>query len=84
VCAPSLGALRNLTTKMNCRGLEWTRLSVKPQLGTVLEKGHRFICNMCVDIESFVTWMMKLTKFHWIVMTWVSRTLALEDCMVLI
>jgi hypothetical protein len=31
-----------------------------------------------------VTWMMDLEEVHWIVVTWVSRMLALEDGMVLI
>jgi hypothetical protein len=31
-------------------------------LGTVLERGHRFSCNVCEDTKSFVTWMMDLGK----------------------
>jgi hypothetical protein len=48
--------------EMSCGGLEWTRLSVQPQLGTVSERGHRFSCSVCIDTESFVTWMMDLGR----------------------
>jgi hypothetical protein len=64
--------------EMSCGGLEWTRLSVQPQLGTVSERGHRFSCSMCVDTKSFVTWMMDLgIEVHWMVVTWVSGMLSL-------
>jgi len=46
--------------EMNCGGLEWTRLSVQLQLEITSERGHKFSFNVCIDIESFVTWMMDL------------------------
>jgi hypothetical protein len=48
--------------EMSCGGLEWTRLSVQPQLGTVSVRRHKFSCGMCIDTESFVNWMM---DFSW-------------------
>jgi hypothetical protein len=48
--------------EISCESLEWTRPSVHPQLGTVLERGHRFSCSMCVEIERFVTWVMDLGR----------------------
>jgi hypothetical protein len=41
--------------KISCGGLEWTRLSVQQQLETISERGHRFSCGVCIDMESFVT-----------------------------
>jgi hypothetical protein len=46
------GRLRKLV-EMSCGGLEWTRRSVHPQLGTISKRGHRFSCSVCVDTESF-------------------------------
>jgi hypothetical protein len=48
--------------EMSCRGIEWTRLSVQPQLGIVSVRGHSFGCSVCVDMESFVTWTMDLSR----------------------
>jgi hypothetical protein len=32
------------------------------------ERGHRFSCNMCIDMKSLVTWMMELGR------------ISLDDC----
>jgi hypothetical protein len=48
--------------EMSCRGLEWTRLSVQPQLGTVSERGHKVQLQRVCRHESFVTWMMDLGR----------------------
>jgi hypothetical protein len=48
--------------EMSCGGLEWTRLSVHPQLGTVSERGHRISCSVCRHRDFLVTWMMDLGR----------------------
>jgi hypothetical protein len=71
--------------EMSCGGLEWTRLSVQPQLGTVSERGHKFSCSVCVDTESFVTWMMDLGRSSLDGRDLGKQgCLPWEDCMVLI
>jgi hypothetical protein len=47
--------------KISCKGLEWTRLSVHPQPRTIQREDTGSVA-ACVDMESFVIWMMDMSR----------------------